>query len=515
MKSSRHILVAAAFIAMAVVCFTCSCGKDKPQGGDEPEVSLSVDPSVLSFTAEESSAELTVTSPSKPVAVSGESWCKTSVGTFSGGNCKVTVTVEANASTSERTASVSVVCGDLREKVSVTQAGAAEPVPEDFLAEITPGTGIAWTMAKKLGLGWDLGNQMDSYTNEVSGETLWGNAKATQATFDGLKSKGFTSVRIPVTWMGHIGAAPDYRIDESWMDRVAELVGYAEKAGLNVIVNVHHDGANSEHWLNIKKAAASASDCETITAEYKAVWKQIAEKFSDKGDFLIFEAYNEIHDGGWGWGSNRTDGGAQYKILNKWAQEFVSTVRAAGGKNKDRYLGIPGYCAHPDLTIDNLVLPTDSAKERLMVAVHCYDPYDYTLEAKYDEWGHTAKNNPAPDGEEAIVKVMAKLKAKYIDKGIPVYIGETGCSNRPTERQRKFQAYYLEFFYKACRSYGMAPFYWDNGSEAAGKESGAVINHSTGEYAVNGKAVVDAMYRAIFTESPSYTLRSVYENAPE
>jgi endoglucanase len=109
---------------------------------------------------------------------------------------------------------------------------------------------------------------------------------------------------------------------------------------------------------------------------------------------------------------------------------------------------------------------------------------------------------------------MAKLKAKYIDNGIPVYMGETGCSNRSTDRQKRFQAYYLEFFYKACRNYGMAPFYWDNGSEATGKESGAVINHSTGEYVLDGKTLVAAMKKAVFTESASYTLRSVYESAP-
>ena len=386
---------------------------------------------------------------------------------------------------------------------------------DDFLAEIVPGDSHAWTVASRLGLGWNLGNQMDSHIGGVSGETAWGNAKATQATFDGVKAKGFTSVRIPVTWMGHIGAAPDYEIDETWMDRVAEIVGYAEKAGLNAILNIHHDGADSEYWLNIKKAASSSAEYETITAEFKAVWKQIAEKFRDKGDFLIFEAFNEIHDGGWGWGANLTDGGAQYRVLNKWVQAFVDVVRLTGGGNATRYLGIPGYCANPDLTMAHLTLPSDSAVERLLVAVHCYDPYEYTLECKYGEWGLTAKNNPAPAGEEEIVAVLAKLKAKYIDKGIPVYFGETGCSNRSTDREKEFRNYYLEFFCRACRNYGIAPFFWDNGYESAGRESGSVINHSTGEYSADGKAAVEAMRRAVFDKTASYTLRSVYDNAPE
>lgn len=50
-----------------------------------------------------------------------------------------------------------------------------------------------------LGLGWNLGNQMDAHINGVANETSWGNRMATQQTFDSLRAYGFTSVRIPVT----------------------------------------------------------------------------------------------------------------------------------------------------------------------------------------------------------------------------------------------------------------------------------------------------------------------------
>ncbi len=493
-----------------------ACGKESGSGDSPKKVDLTVTPSELSFTSEAGSAEVKITASTKPSLVSSASdWCKVTSSTFSENVCNATVTVTANTSSSERTAYVSVVCGNDKVKVSISQDAKAEEPEEDFLAEITPGTSLAWTVAKKLGLGWNLGNQMDSQNNGVADETGWGNERATQATFDGLKSKGITSVRIPVTWMGHIGEAPEYKIEDAWMSRVSEIVGYAEKAGLIAIINIHHDGADSKYWLNIKNAASSAAEYEAITAEYKAVWKQIAEAFKDKGDFLIFEAFNEVHDGGWGWGGNRTDNGAQYSVINKWVQEFVNVVRATGGNNASRYLGIPGYCTNPDLTMENLVLPTDSAKDKLLVAVHCYDPSDYTLEAKYDEWGHTAKNNPAPVGEKEVVAVMAKLKAKYIDNGIPVYFGETGCVNRSTTRQTLFQKYYLEFFYRACRNYGIAPFLWDNGSRETGRETSGFIDHATGEYIANGSSIIPALKDAIFSEKSSYTLRSVYENAPQ
>ncbi len=492
----------------------CSCEKNTSHKEGGTTIALEVAPKELSFSSVSSVQTLTVKSSTKPSVVSSASWCRSAVGIFDQSQCSVTVTVDENASAEQRTAYLSVVCADEKVKVAITQ-GVSEPVePEDFLVENVPGDNLAWTMAGKLGMGWNLGNQMDSHSGGVSGETLWGNGKATQATFNSLKAKGFSSVRIPVTWMGHIGDAPDYELDEDWLARVEEIVGYAKSAGLWCIINVHHDGAENNNWLNVKKAASSASEYDSITAKYEALWRQIALRFKGQGDYLIFEAFNELHDGSWGWGENRTDGGAQYEVINKWVQAFVDVVRRTGGNNATRFLGIPGYCANPDLTMEHLVLPEDSAEGRLLVAVHCYDPYDYTLECKYDEWGHTAKNNACPYGEKEVVEVLARLKAKYVDNGIPVYFGETGCSNRTTERQIAFQRYYMEFFYKACKNYGIAPFYWDNGALGTGRETSAVIDHANGEYINNGKVMVEAMSKAISTSKESYTLRSVYNAAP-
>lgn len=512
MKSIRNIFTE--LVVVGSVAVACGCGKSASNETDTTSVPLEVKPTELRFECEASSAEVSVKASSRPSVVSNASWCTARIGTFADACATLTVKVEANESEDVREAALSVICGEEKVKVTVSQAGAKSETPSDFLFENTPEDNLAWNMAKKLGLGWCLGNQMDSHSDGVSGETLWGNEKATQELFNSLKSKGFSSVRIPVTWMGHIGDAPEYKVEDAWMNRVRELVDYAHKAGLNVIINVHHDGADNNNWLNVKKASVSSSDYEAITAKFSALWVQIAAAFATYGDFLIFEPFNELHDGSWGWGDNRKDGGAQYEVINKWVQVFVDVVRGSGGNNATRYLGIPGYCSNPDLTMEYLVLPEDSAEGRLLVAMHCYDPYDYTLECKYDEWGHTASNNACPYAEKEIVELLAKVKAKYIDNNIPVYFGECGCSNRSSERQVAFMKYYIEFFCKACKNYAIAPFYWDNGAVGTGKETSAVVRHTDGEYINNGKLMVEAMGRAISNTSKDYTLRSVYNAAP-
>lgn len=482
---------------------------------EQETVKLAVSQTSFSIDAAASSLEFTVTSSKSPSVVSRDSWLTRSIGAFSANKSTVKVTAEANTSTEERTGSLKVICGDENISVSVTQKGCDPPEEVNPCPDVKPLDNDAYAMAKKLGMGWNLGNQMDAHANGVANETCWGNKKATQATFDGVKAKGFASVRIPVTWLGHIGEAPDYKIDEAWMDRVAEIVGYAHNAGLNAIINIHHDGADSEHWLDIKSAASDDAKQQSILAEIKAVWGQIAAKFKDSGDFLMFESFNEIHDGKWGWGDNLTDGGKQYNCLNQWNQAFVDVVRAAGGQNTSRYLIVPGYCADPTLTVKSFVLPNDSASGKLIVAVHCYEPYAYTLSAEFSEWGHTGSADKKPSSDETnIIELYSMLYDAYTSKNIPVVIGETGCSNRASARELSFRNYYFEFTWKAAGSYGLAPFLWDNGATGTGQEAGGFLDHSTGEYITNGKAAIEAMKKAVLTEDDNYTLKKIYSNAP-
>ncbi len=380
----------------------------------------------------------------------------------------------------------------------------------------TDGGGNAREVASWLGLGWNLGNQFDAYQDGVASETAWGNPPVTRKLLEKVAEAGFTSIRVPVTWLGHVGEAPDYVVDSLWLNRIAEVVDDAESLGLRVILNVHHDGADSQHWLDVKMAAKEAKVNAAVKEQFAALWTQIARRFKGKGDFLIFESMNEIHDGGWGWGANRTDGGRQYAMVNEWNQVFVDAVRATGGKNVTRYLGVPGYCANPELTMAHFVLPTDKVSGKLLVAVHFYDPTPYTLEAKYPAWGHTAPDSLRVDwgGEDHVTRVFGQLKSKFIDRGIPVYIGEMGCVRRGDERGEAFRRYYLEYVCKAAHTYGMAPFYWDNGVNAVGRECSGLFDRRTGGFFTHSEDVVECMRKGVFSQEAGYTLESVYWHAP-
>jgi len=382
----------------------------------------------------------------------------------------------------------------------------------------------ALEFAAGMGIGWNLGNNMDAHVNGVANETCWHDQPATQAVFDRLKSEGMHSVRIPITWMGHIGEAPEYKIEDAWINRVAELVEMGHKAGLKVLINVHHDGFGDQkdpalkpnHWLNVVDASKDSVLNAQIEAKLSAVWRQIATRFKDaSADWLIFETLNEIQDGNWGNGSNTTDGGAQYRTLNHWNQVAVDAIRSAGGENANRFIGIPGYVTNPQLTIDNLVMPNDEAKNRIMIAVHSYDPWEYAGSGKYNEWGHTGKDVvPYGADEKSYTNMLDNLYNKYIKNGIPVYFGEFGAIHRHTAKAEEFRLYYMEYVVKAMRDRNIAAFYWDNGYAFEGDEAFGLMNHQTGEFLEGGQAVFQAMAKAYNTTDSTYTLQSIYDRAP-
>ncbi len=526
----RYLSLATLLLAV----FACGEKNDPVVPTPTPTAPTSITLSQNAFSVPQAGETLSldISAPARPKVQGMPSWITFQDGTFKDYKMTVKLVVAANDTYDSRTAELTVSASGVSSlKVTVTQAGKEnEPTPPGP----SPKDNDAWAMAAKLGLGWNMGNQFDGYYNgswagDKEGypdEGVWqadGAKAATQATFDGVKRAGFTSVRIPVSWLKMIGPAPEYKIDETWLNRVYEVVGYAHNADLNVIVNTHHDenhGVNNDYqWLDIKNAANNATLNAQIKEKIHAVWTQIATKFKDCGDWLILESFNELNDGGWGWSEAfRANPTKQCNILNEWNQVFVDAVRATGGANATRWLGVPTYAANPEYE-KYFTMPSDPAG-KMMLAVHYYDPSDYTIgEAQYSDWGHTgAADKKSSYGDEVQLRsVFSNLCTKYVDKNVPVYLGEFGCSMRSKSDTRawRFYLYYMEYVVKAAKTYGLPCYLWDNGALGNGQEHHGYINHGTGGYIGNSKEVIDLMVKAWFTDAAGYTLDTVYQSAPK
>ena len=385
-------------------------------------------------------------------------------------------------------------------------------------------TAMEYFRDEGLSIGINFGNTLDavdSWTNQnkpVAIETAWGNPVANQAHFNGLKNLGFKIVRIPVTWVGHIGPAPDYKIEESWLRRVAEVVNMAHNAGLKAFINLHHDGNHNTGggWLFIDKAGKDAS----ITDKFEKVWRQIAEYFINYGDNLMFQGFNEIHSGDWGQGN-----AAQYKIINDWNQRFTNVVRSTGGNNAQRYLLYYGYNTH--YTIGNssspFRLPNDSASNRQIVGFHFYYPYDFALEAKNHIWPSGAERASNQSSKAFIDSVFGSFKTKFIDKGIPVIIGESGpfryinykgndkwrAGNVDAAKQNRLV--YTNYLYTKARENGLVLFFWENGTldnPHAVEGDASLIDRNNGQPNIPENAIIiQTMMDAVNNTTPPAPLR--------
>jgi len=313
-------------------------------------------------------------------------------------------------------------------------------------------------LAGRMGPGWNLGNSLEAIGRQPYAwgstdfaETAWGNPKASQALFDAVRAAGFRSVRIPVAWSAYADA--DDNISPQWLARVSEVAGYARKAGLYAIINIHWDGG----WMQPTYARQKA-----VNARLAKFWTQIATHFRNADDTLLFAGTNEVMaDGDYGPPT------AEYcAVQNSFNQTFVDAVRATGGNNARRHLVVQAFNTNIDSAVScNASLPRDPAPERLMMEVHYYDPYDFALDEKSGVWTWGAAANPAGRGNEPYVEAQfRKLRTTFIDRGVPVILGEYGAIARtefdPSGTNRGNWDQYITH---AALSNGMVPIYWDNG----------------------------------------------------
>lgn len=321
-----------------------------------------------------------------------------------------------------------------------------------------------------MGNGINLGNTLEACDNNVgiktnaplSYETYWGQPKTTQAMIDGMKAAGFDTIRIPVAWMTnatHLYEG-DYTIDAGYMDRVEEVVRYARKAGMYVIINDHWDGG----WYGMFGSESAETRALAMEA-YKGMWQQIAERFRDYSDYLIFESANEELGGRFDENSPLycsdsvvtylTDD-ERYALTNEINQTFVDVVRATGGNNATRFLLIAGYSTDINQTCDDrFQMPKDTVDSKLMVSVHYYDPWSYcgaSSAVSATKWGKVSDY-------EYLDQQLAKM-TKFTEAGYGVVIGEYGalpCSDGLKDNTLAYHTAFLD----ACTKYDLTNCLWD------------------------------------------------------
>jgi len=329
-------------------------------------------------------------------------------------------------------------------------------------------TSPATAFAQQMSPGINLGNTLEAIADWMprpatsSEENAWGNPNVNQAIMDGYKAAGFKSVRIPVSWSQYLDA--NGKIPDFWMNRVRQVVDYARNAGLYVIINIHWDGG----WINPVPAQKDA-----VNAKLTSLWTQIANGFKGYDDHLLFAGTNEVAID---W---RQPQPSDCPVQESFNQTFVNAVRATGGNNANRYLVVQAWATNIDASqICNTTMPTDTASNKLMMEVHYYDPYDFTINDKSNiwQWGSMTKDPSAAEdwaNEAYTLGQFQKMKTSFFDKCIPVILGEYGAYNKPNfPGMNPYRLYWIQYITQSAFQRGLVPMYWD---------TGAFIDRNTGQ----------------------------------
>ena len=318
-----------------------------------------------------------------------------------------------------------------------------------------------------MGIGINLGNTLESAGDWIAEvdqkwgdgilevkeyETAWGSPVITQPMIQGMADEGFGVVRVPVAWSNMMSDDGTYTISDAYTKRVQEIADWVIDADMYCIINIHWDNG----WVN-----KFPEDVDGCMRRYEIMWTQIADAFKDYDDHLIFESQNE--ELGWDsiwnqWGGTQAQKEESYALVNRVNQKFVDVVRASGGNNPKRHLLISGYNTSIDLTCDPLFHMPDDPANRMAVSVHYYTPVGFAILEEDASWAK-ARSTWGTDADfQELNQQMDLVKSTFVDKGIPVIIGEYGCPTvgKDPASVRTF----LSSVCKAAYERNMCPVLW-------------------------------------------------------
>ena len=460
MKRNNFLTILVLLIAGFVVV-SCNTTTQEPQ--------LTLENMTKDLPSEGGTVVLTFTcNGAWSVDTTGFKWLKLSRISGVTGNDTINLTATANSSGVSRSVLLNVISENGQAR-RVTAHQAPIIFPSYNTSPVAPdATGMGSTAMQlnaNIKMGINLWNTMEA----PGGETGWGNPAITQHLIDVLKGGGFNAIRIPCNWVSHSNPKTG-QIDAAWLSRVKEVVQYCFNDGMYVLLNDHYDNG----FLD---CTATGAKLDTIKAKQKANWEQIATTMRDFDEHLILASANE---------PNANDLLSSTN-LRDFHQIFINAVRSTGGKNAYRTLVIQAPSTSLDLanyfSVDGIPgLPVDQVPNKLILEFHWYAPANFCIlggDASWGkEWRYWGKNfhstddlthNSDASAEESYVQTnMQWAKKNFVDKNIPMLIGEFGAeyhaSHCPTPADSILSltstAHFFGEIVRDARANGLSSFLW-------------------------------------------------------
>lgn len=347
----------------------------------------------------------------------------------------------------------------------------------------TPSTRFAMSLEA----GWNLGNSLDSHSDTVDeaqsyidlNETLqagiseldlelcYGNPKISYGLLRTVKQSGYTTIRIPVSWHQHVVKNNNFKISDTWMYRVKEVVDQALGLGFKVILNTHHD-------IDPSFIYPDYAHIDNSIRFIQSIWTQISKVFGGYNTNLIYEGFNEPR-----LSKNNDSFNTELNTeevrncIDRYNQVFVDTIRASSLKTEQkRFLIVKAYADSPYVITyahaPTFSLPNDPSN-RLIVSVHIYSPTELAFKGT---GGFDASN----DEDTSHIKwILDGLYQQFVLNGVGVIVGEWGTV--ATSSNLNVRIEHANFFMEQTYLRHIPSVYWDNGNLEG--EAFALFNRTT------------------------------------
>ncbi len=481
-----------ALIFLSVVLFFVACDDT-----EQVDPILTVSVSEVNFEAEGGQSSIIIECNGSWSTSNSVSWLQLSQLSGSDGSTSIDLTTIGNSTGATRSTTL-VISSSNGQSRRITVSQPSQLFPSyNTSPQVPDATGMNSTaieLAAKIKLGWNIGNTM-----EAPGVTGWGNPAITEDYVKAVKQQGFNAIRIPCAWDWdwredysyagdniHIEDYKTARIKSEWLNRVKEVVGYCVNNDMYVLLNIHYDGGWLEHNCKPEKK-------DLVNAKQKAYWEQIATVMRDFDEHLMFASANEP--------AVNTE--EEMEVLHSYHQTFINAVRSTGGRNSYRVLVVQGPSTNIEKSNDLMDMPSDEIEGRLMAEVHFYNPSQFCILNEDVSWGKMAyywgkdyhsdiepERNATYGEEDEVDQSFSLAKSKFVDKGIPVIMGEYGAYRRgntenvPKELEKHNNSvdHWITYVTRKALENGLIPFWWD---------TGVVIDRSN--YTIKDQRTLDAI----------------------
>jgi endoglucanase len=250
-----------------------------------------------------------------------------------------------------------------------------------------------------------------------------------------IREAGFQTVRINLHALQRMSSDSGHKLEDAWLKTLDWAVKGALANELMVVLDLH----------NYNDVAA---DPEAFKPRILAFWKQIAARFQDAPDTVLFEILNE------------PNGKLTPKLWDKFWREALAVIRATN-PTRTVIIGPPiwnsiGY-------LKDLALPEED--RGIIVTVHYYEPFPFTHQGA--AWSPaTAHLSGVSWGSEAEKKRVeddfARVQKWSLEHRRPILLGEFGAYDKAPLDSRVL---YTATLARTAESLGWAWAYWQFDSD--------------------------------------------------